>query len=170
MNAEGPVDTGSYEVGYGKAPKATRFGVREQPVRSRGRSRTDHAADLAALLDRPITAALNGKKTKVHPHEAMMLGVGKRAVGGEIRAMKQFLKECKQAGLLDPSAGSPCNNVLFAPEDIPLPLFALLVKTAGPPPWDDDLYARLKADYDRERADIQELLEEAKAEANEKAQ
>jgi murein DD-endopeptidase MepM/ murein hydrolase activator NlpD len=77
-SAPAPDPSDSYEVGYGKPPKATRFGARAQPARSQRWNSTNQATDIAALLDRPISVALNGKKTKMHPHEAMMLGLGKR--------------------------------------------------------------------------------------------
>jgi hypothetical protein len=103
----------------------------------------------------------------MHPHEAIMLGLRNRAVRGEIRAMKSFLKECKQAGLLDAPPARQCNGVLVVPNGVPMEVACLLVKMVGAPPWDDGLYDRVKADYDRECAHIQNLLEKAKAKANE---
>ena len=91
-----------YEVGYGKPPKATRFGARPQPNRSsRPRLAKEAAVDVAAAINRPITITRNGTSVRMHPHEAMMLGLAKNALRGKLRAMKEFFSECKKAGLLD---------------------------------------------------------------------
>jgi hypothetical protein len=37
----------------------------------------------------------------VHPHEAQLMSLGKRALKGEARAIKLFLKHCEAAGLLN---------------------------------------------------------------------
>ena len=151
----------AYEVGYGKPPKATRFGVRPQPVRSKRKANTERP-DIAALLDRPIQANINGKKTKLHPHEAMLHGLFQRAVGGQIRAIKFFLEECKRARLLDPPQQSH-GAVIEIPHGVPPELGGRLVRRVGPPPWDPDVFALHKAEYERDMAHIEELKREAKA-------
>ena len=70
---------GDYEVGYGKPPKATRFGARPQPARANRRTSRSQNPDIAALLDRPIEALIGGKKAKLHPHEAMLHGLFQRS-------------------------------------------------------------------------------------------
>ena len=152
----------NYEVGYGKPPKATRFGARPQPARTARRTSKGQAPDVAALLDRPIEARIGGKKTKLHPHEAMLHGLFQRVVAGETRAIKLFLEECKQAKLLDPPKALT-HGVIEVPKDIPIPVASRLVRRAGPPPWDPELVDRLKAEYERDIAHIEQLKEEAKA-------
>ena len=41
------------------------------------------ALDIAALLDRPIQAKIDGRLKKIHPHEAMLHGLFKRGMEGE---------------------------------------------------------------------------------------
>jgi hypothetical protein len=148
-----------YEVGYGKPPKATRFGNRPQPKRSA----KSPAIDLAKTINRPVTVTRNGKRVRIHPHEAMMRGLLKSALGGKLRAIKQFLSESKKVGLLDPPPARQTSGVLTIPKGIPLELGALLVNMAGSPPWDDELYDQCKAEYERDYANIERLTKEEKA-------
>src|ERR1700694_4610600 len=61
-----------YEVGYGKPPKATRFGNRPQPNRSStSRPEKEAAIDIAAAINGPIAVARNATVVRMHPHEAM---------------------------------------------------------------------------------------------------
>jgi hypothetical protein len=153
-----------YEVGYGKPPKATRFGARPQPNRSsRPRLAKEAAVDVAAAINRPITITRNGTSVRMHPHEAMMHGLAKNALRGKLRAMKEFFSECKKAGLLDSPPVRQTTGVLTIPNHIPLELAARLVKLAGPPPWDDELYDHCKAEYQRDCAIIETLAEQEKA-------
>jgi uncharacterized protein DUF5681 len=92
---------GDYEVGYGRPPKATRFGVRAQPDRSKRQSSKNEPPDLAGLLDRSVSLSRNGKQTKMHAYEAMLHALAKQALGGQIRALRQILKLFKEAGLLE---------------------------------------------------------------------
>ncbi|MGY4406858.1 hypothetical protein [Bradyrhizobium sp. USDA 3315] len=153
----------TYEVGYGKPPKATRFGVRAQPLRTRRRRDKQHAPDIAALLERPIEARIGGKLTKLHPHEAMLHGLFKRAVGGEIRAIKRFLEECKRAKLLDPPPQIVNRSVVVVPDGTPMSLAARLFNCVGPPPWDPDLCEQFRCEYERDLAHIEQLKEQAEA-------
>ena len=158
-----------YEVGYGKPPKASRFGTRPQPDRSsRPRTTEDIQVDVVATINRPLTVTQNGKAVRMHPHEAMMLGLLKSALSGKIGAMKQFFAECKKAGMFDAPVRQT-SGVITVPKGIPLELAARLVKEGGPPPWQDEFYDYHKAEYQRDRAEIQNLLEEEKARRNETA-
>ena len=111
----------AYEVGYGKPPIATRFGVRAQPDRSKSpiAKAKSPALDIAALLDRPIQAKIDGRLKKIHPHEAMLHGLFKRGMEGEIRALQMLMEQCKRAGLLD-SPATLQNDVIQAPEGVPM--------------------------------------------------
>lgn len=155
-----------YKVGYGKPPMATRFGVRPQPIRdrkARAPNPTKGRPDLAALLDQPIEFRRNGKRAKVHPHEAALHGLFKRAAMGELRPIKEFLHQCQQAGLLDPEPCAAAEVVLRAPAGVPLDLMALLLREVGNPPWDPEIYAAYKAEYEHELAHIERLKQAATA-------
>jgi hypothetical protein len=156
-----------YEVGYGKPPKATRFGTRPQPNRSpKPRTTNDIPVDVAATINRPLTITQNGKMVRMHPHEAMMLGLLKSGLSGKIRAMKEFFAECKKAGLFDAPVHRT-TGVITVPKGIPVELAAYLVKECGPPPWDEKFYNHYKAEYERDCADIERLLEQEKGRRNE---
>src|SRR5438874_7374940 len=90
----------AYEVGYGKPPIATRFGVRAQPDRSKSSiaKAKSPALDIAALLDRPIQAKIDGRLKNIHPHEAMLHGLFKRGMEGEIRALHELIQRCRAPG------------------------------------------------------------------------
>jgi hypothetical protein len=154
----------AYEVGYGKPPKATRFGARPQPVRARSRTMPNKpGSDIATLLDRPIEANINGKKTKLRPHVAILHGLFRRVVAGEIRAIKQFLEECKRAKLLQPPPQHPSRTVIEIPNGVPMSLGSRLVRLVGRPPWDEEIFNRFKAEYERDVAHIEELKQQARA-------
>ena len=156
-----------YEVGYGKPPKATRFGTRPQPNRSsKPHTPKDIPVDVAATINRPLTITQNGKVVRIHPHEAMMLGLLKSGLSGKIRAMKEFFAECKKAGMFDAPVRRT-SGVITVPKGIPIELAARLVKEGGPPPWENDFYDHYKAEYQRDSAEIQRLLKEEKARRNE---
>jgi hypothetical protein len=150
----------AYEVGYGKPPIATRFGVRAQPDRSKGPTTESPALDIAALLDRPIQVKIDGKLKKIHPHEAMLHGLFKRGVEGEIRALQELMQQFKRAGLLDaPSAIQ--SSVIHVPHGVPIGLASRLVRYAGAPPWDSELFDQLEAEYNRDVANIDMLKSQA---------
>jgi len=160
---------GDYEVGYGKPPKATRFGVRPQPDRSKRKSTDKQPIDLAGLLDRSVSLSRNGKQTKVHAYEAMLHASAKQALGGQIRALRQILKLFKDAGLLEAPSQPPTCGVLHAPLGVPMELVARLIKLSGPPPWDADLFDQTKAEYEADCANIERLFAATKAQYRDQA-
>jgi len=156
-----------YEVGYGKPPIATRFGVRPQPDRSKrpiAKVKSPTPA-IAALLDRPIQAKIDGRLKKIHPHEATLHGLFKRGVDGEIRALQVLMQQFRRAGLLDPPAAIQ-SSVIHVPEGVPPALASRLVRYAGAPPWDSELFDQFEAEHNRDVAHIEKLKSEAKAKAN----
>ena len=104
----------------------------------------------------------------MHPHEAAMHGLAKNGLRGKLRAIKEILLECKKAGLLDAPVRQT-SGTLTVPNGVPIGLYARLVRIAGPPPWDDDLYDQCKAEYESDSDNIERLLEKEKARRDEKA-
>jgi hypothetical protein len=157
-----------YEVGYGKPPKASRFGSRPQPNRSSTpRAAKAAPADLSDTINW-ITFKRDGVTVRMHSHEAMMHGLVKSGMRGKLRAMKEFFLHCKKAGLLEALPAQQTSGTIFAPKGVPIELAARLVRLAGPPPWDDELYDQCKAEYDSDRENIARLLAEEKERQNEK--
>jgi hypothetical protein len=125
----------TYEVGYRKPPKATRFGNRPQPNRSaKSAGSREAAVDLAATINSPMKVSQRGATVRVHPHEAMMLGLAKKGLDGSIRALKEFFLECKKAGLLEAPPAQQTSGVIFAPKGVPRDLACRLIGLLGPPP------------------------------------
>ncbi|EHR04593.1 hypothetical protein [Bradyrhizobium sp. WSM471] len=152
----------SYDVGYGKPPKATQFGVRPQPSRHSEATgaRSGRTSDLARFLDQPIEVKLNGRTTKLHPHEATLHGLFARTIKGQLRPIKQFLRECERAGLLDPEVLQH-SAVIHAPKDIPFDLACYVLIREGRPPWSKETLRPYLAEYERDLARLKTLKEDA---------
>ena len=154
----------SYEVGYGKPPKATQFGVRPQPDRRSRSPRSEQKPDLSRFLDSPVEAKLNGRTTKLHPHAAMLHGLFARIVKGQLRPIKQLFREGDRAGLREPEVlhHSP---VIHIPNDLPDDLGSYVFLREGPPPWDEETLAPYLAEHERDLGRLKLLKEEALREA-----
>lgn len=140
----------TYKVGYGKPPKEHQFGQRKQPNRTKRAAAAPESSDIAAFLDQPMQVKLNGRKLKMHPHEAMLYGLYGRVLKGEVGALKALLAEFKKAGLLEPPAAAPSSGVIKVPKGVPGDLANRLIRTGGAPPWDEELYYQLKAEYEHD--------------------
>ena len=111
-----------------------------------------------ALFDKPLQVKRGGKTVAMHPFEAELTSLGKRALKGEPRATKLFLKHCEAAGLLDPPPAEQTPfGVFVIPRGVNHEIIKVLLETYGLPPWDPEIYAALEAEYDRDRAHIEEL-------------
>ena len=70
-----------YKVGYKKPPKEHQFKPKHQPAaRPDGGKRKENSPDVAGWLDKPLAVKRGGKTIRMHPHEAMMTSLGKRAL------------------------------------------------------------------------------------------
>ncbi|MEA2876750.1 MAG: hypothetical protein QOF14_1946 [Hyphomicrobiales bacterium] len=155
-------DDRPYEVGYGKPPKATRFGVRPQPERSGRQPSRKEPADIGALFGGSVSVARNGRASKMHPYEAVLFATARQALAGKIRSLRQILKTFRGAGLLEAPMWSQTNSVVTVPKGVPMQLAVRLIQLVGVPPWDAYLSDAFKAEYDADCAHIRKLLREAK--------
>ena len=149
----------NYIVGYKKPPTEHQFKskqLRDSPQKVK-RARKENALDLAGLFDKPLRVKRAGKTISVHPYEAELTSLGKRALKGEPRATKLFLKQCEAAGLLDPVAPEQTHGVFVIPRGVNSRIVKVLIETYGLPPWDPHDYAALEAEYERDQARIEEL-------------
>jgi hypothetical protein len=168
LNTEFPMKD-KYEVGYGKPPKASRFGARPQPNRSSKSGLAREAAiSVAAAINRPMKVTKRGATVRMHPHEAQMHGLAKNGLLGKLRAMREFYLECKKAGLLDAPPARQTSGVITVPKGVPIGVAARLVRMAGPPPWDNNLYDQCMAEYERDCENIERLEAKARADAEAK--
>jgi hypothetical protein len=138
--AKKPVDAqavadADYKVGYGKPPRDHQFKKNDSRPRKRsGKGSTPIGSGVATRLDRPLTVHRNGKPEKVHPHELQMLSLGRKALEGSSGALREFLKECEDAGLLEPELIERISNVLVEPDGANTHILGVLVKQHGGPP------------------------------------
>ena len=87
-----------------------------------------------------------------------MISLGKRALKGEPRAAKQFLKECAIAGLLSPQQLETL-GVIVAPRGVDIRVAKVMIETYGLPPWEPGDYAAIEAEFERDEAHIEELYQ-----------
>ena len=82
----------SYEIGYGKPPKATRFqkGKSGNP-RGRPKGSLNLATDLASELGELITVSEHGRPRRVSKQRALIKSLMAKALQGDIRAATALL-------------------------------------------------------------------------------
>lgn len=94
----------TYDVGYGKPPKQTRFqkGVSGNPA-----GRPKKYKSPISVLEAPITMTVAGKKREVSAFEASLRKTAQSALEGSLPAIKRFFNYCDDANLLvDPTRPS----------------------------------------------------------------
>jgi Family of unknown function (DUF5681) len=149
-----------YKVGYKKPPKEHQFKPKHQTAaRPNGRKRKENSPDVAGWLDKPLKVKRGGKSIRMHPHQVAMTSLGKRALNGEPRAIKLFLKECAIAGLLTPQLLEQTHGAFAAPRGVDLRVAKVMIETYGFPPWEPDEYAAIVAEFERDQAHIEDLHE-----------
>ena len=87
--------TGDYTVGYKKPPTEHQF--KPGHLRDRSQKASQKAPDIAALFDKPLLVKRGGKTVAIHPFEAELTSLGKRALKGEPRATRfvfEILRGC----------------------------------------------------------------------------
>jgi hypothetical protein len=130
--------------------------LRDQPAAVKP-ARRENVVDLAGIFEKPLRVKRAGKTVAMHPYEAELTSLGKRALKGEPRATKLFLKRCEAAGLLDPAPAEQTHGVFVIPKGANSAIVKVLLQTYGLPPWDPDIYASLEAEYEGDQARIEEL-------------
>ena len=150
---------GNYTVGYKKPPVEHQFKpsyLRDSAQKTKSR-RKEKTPDLAGMIEKSVQVKRGGKTINMHPLEAEVTSLGNRALKGEPRATKLFLKHCEAAGLLDPPSSEQTHGVFLVPNGVNPGIVRVLLETCGLPPWDADVYAALEAEYERDQARIEEL-------------
>lgn len=151
-----------YEVGYKKPPKNHQFKPKRlrDAIQGAPRQRKEKALDLAGIFNKPLLVKRGGKTIAVNAHEAELTSLAKRALKGEPRATKLFLKHCEAAGLLDAEPGEQTHGVFVIPRGVNRAIVKVLLEAYGLPPWDAAAYATLEAEYDEDQARIEGLYKE----------
>jgi len=144
-----------YTVGYKKPPKEHQFKPKQQTPN--GGKPKENIPDVAGWLDKPLKVKRGGKSISMHPHEAAMTSLGKRALNGEPRATKLFLKQCEIAGLLDAQQQEQTHGVVAPPRGAHPRIVKVLTDTYVLPPWDPDEYAATEAEFKRDQAHVEAI-------------
>jgi hypothetical protein len=158
-NPKSKKQVGNYIVGYKKPPAEHQFKpsyLREGSPKVK-RARRENAPDVASMLEKPLRVKRGGKTIAMHPFEAELTSLGKRALNGEPRATKLFLKHCEIAGLLEAAPAEQTHGVFVMPRGVNRGILTVLIEEHGLPPWDPDIYAALEVEYERDQARIEEL-------------
>jgi hypothetical protein len=97
------VDGKSYQVGYRKPPKATRFkpGTSGNP-KGRPRGRKNLATILGKILNEKVTIKAGDSVKEVTKGEAMIMTTMNRALKGDDRAVTTLFKLARETGQLEP--------------------------------------------------------------------
>jgi hypothetical protein len=150
---------GNYTVGYKKPPAEHQFkpSYLRDGTQQTKRQRKENPPDVASMIEKSVQVKRGGKTITMHPFEAEVTSLGNRALKGEPRAAKLFLKHCEAAGLLDPPSSEQTHGVFLVPKDVNPGIVRVLLETYGMPPWNRDDYAALEAEYERDQARIEEL-------------
>jgi hypothetical protein len=151
---------GNYTVGYKKPPADHQFKpshLRESSQKVKRARKENAPPDVASMIEKPVRVKRGGKTISMHPFEAELTSLGKRALNGEPRATKLFLKHCETAGLLEAPPAARTQNVFEIPRGVNRGILTVLIETYGLPPWDPEVYATLEAEYERDQAHIEEL-------------
>ena len=86
-----------------------------------------------------------------------MNSLGKRALKGERRAAKEFLRQCDTAGLLAPQQVQQNGGVFTVPRGADPSVAKVMLEAYGLPPWDPDEYAAVVAEFERDEAHVEEI-------------
>lgn len=111
--------TDDYPIGKNRPPAGSRWkkGQSGNP-RGRPKARKCDQLDVAGILNSPVNAQINGKKAQVSAFEASILLMAKKAIGGEMRSIKQFLNQCDKYELIRISEQEQAGGVVHAPKDV----------------------------------------------------
>ena len=108
-----------YKVGKNRPPISSRW-PKGQSGNSRGRPKARKAdqLDVAGILNSPVKAQIGGKEVKVSTFEASFRQTAKKAIEGDLRSIKRFLRRCDQFGLIQASELEQAGGVIFAPKGV----------------------------------------------------
>ncbi len=119
MMADKKKPTGDYEVGYCKPPRQHQFpkgqsGNPGGPPKSKKRGLTD----VSEILNEPVKVNAGGKEREMSPFEVSLRKLAIKAIKGDLRAIRKFIKYCEEYGILDPPQAVTGSGVLVAPKGV----------------------------------------------------
>ena len=107
------------DVGYCRPPKHTQFpkGQSGNPD-GRPKSQKSGQTDISELLDEPVEVKVGGKVRTMQPFEASLRQLARKALGGNLRAIVRFVKNCEEYGVLVPPPADAGGGVIRAPRGV----------------------------------------------------
>jgi len=76
-----------------------------------------YQTDVAAVINQSVKVTINGRKTNVNSYEAILRSMLKRALGGHVPSMIEFVKLCDEHGILAQPAQAK-GGVLIIPKEV----------------------------------------------------
>ncbi len=118
-------DKSDYEVGYGKPPLHGRFkpGQSGNP-KGRPKKKEPSQIDVSGVLEEPVVINLRGRKREISKFEAGLRAQVQKAIKGDVRAAKEFIKTCEQYDVIEPPEPIFEGGVVEAPKGVSLEDYA----------------------------------------------
>lgn len=111
--------SGDNVVGFGNPPKERQFkpGQSGNP-RGRPKSKKAVLTDVSKLLNEPVKVKAGGKIREMGPFEAGLRKLTKKAVDGNLPAIRKFVKICEEYGVFAPRSAATGGGVVRAPKGV----------------------------------------------------
>ena len=110
-------NSNNYLVGHCRPPAHAQF-KKGQSGNPKGRPKGKRdGTDISTLLGEPVTAKIRGTTRQISPLEACFRQLAKRAVDGDLNAVLEFIKICKEFDLITRPRNPYC-GVLVAPKGV----------------------------------------------------
>jgi hypothetical protein len=136
-------------VGYGRPPRDSQF-QKGRSGNPHGRPRKRRTADLAAILDTPVSVTRGGRTVAMDQKEVELRQVLKKGLAGDLRSISYLFEELEQHGAL-PVPKQNGGVVLLPSNDMPEDMAMWLFLNVGRPPWSPRDIARGRAHYLKHR-------------------
>ncbi len=112
-------DKADYEVGYGKPPKEHQFQKgRSGNVSGRAKAKKPEDIDVGEILSELVEVKQGTAKKQMHPYEVSIRQLAKRALSGDLRAIKKYIRLCEEFGVITPPPQITGGGVVTAPPGV----------------------------------------------------
>lgn len=119
MSRRDGAGSGDYEVGKGRPPQQYRW-KKGQSGNPRGRPKAapPETLDVGKVLNGPVAARIQGKKTEATPYEVTVRQIARKAIDGHLPSIRQFLSLCESFGVIAPPKPAVGGGVVVAPAGV----------------------------------------------------
>lgn len=108
-----------YKVGRNRPPKHSQW-KKGQSGNPKGRPKTKKSGkiDVGVTLTEPVLVKIGDKTSLIEPFEVMARQIATRALQGEPKAIKKFIKLCEKYELFEVLPVKGGGGVIFAPKGV----------------------------------------------------